>query len=62
MSYKLKSLIYLMSFVASAILYYSLETKTGNIPSADTMEVPKTDLEKIGPKNNITMLSYQEEE
>ncbi|MCM4150949.1 hypothetical protein DHD05_05030 [Arenibacter sp. N53] len=39
MSYKIKSLLYFVTFVASAVLYYALEPEYDNKNSRDSAEI-----------------------
>lgn len=39
MSYKIKSLLYFICFVASAVLYYALEPENNNKNNRDSVEI-----------------------
>lgn len=47
MSYKLKSLIYLICFVASAILYNNMEQGFNPLSDTNSTEVVKTEVSKM---------------
>lgn len=45
MSYKIKSLLYFICFVASAVLYHSWETETEKIESAEILQLDSNPLD-----------------
>ncbi|GBF22091.1 MULTISPECIES: hypothetical protein [Arenibacter] len=52
MSYKIKSLLYFICFVASAVLYYALEPENNNKNNRDSAEIIEL------PSDNLD-LDYQ---
>ena len=54
MSYKIKSLIYLICFVASAILYNNMEQEFNPLSSTNTTEVVKTEVSKVDTNKTPT--------
>ena len=49
MSYKIKSLLYFVCFVASAVLYYALEPENNNKNNRDSAEIIEL------PSNNLDL-------
>jgi len=47
MSYKIKSLIYLICFVASSALYYNMEQEFNPLSGTDAKEIVKTEVSKV---------------
>jgi len=47
MSYKIKSLIYLICFVASSVLYYNMEQEFNPLSNTNASEVVKTEVSKM---------------
>jgi len=62
MSYKLKSLIYLICFVASSILYYNMEQELDPLSNSTTVvktEISKIDANKTPIENKVNAVEVQ---
>ncbi|MCK0191605.1 hypothetical protein [Arenibacter sp. F20364] len=56
MSYKVKSLLYFVCFVASAVLYYALEPEHNNTNNRDSAEVIQLQTDKLDIDKRVAKL------
>jgi hypothetical protein len=61
MSYKIKSLLYFVCFVASAVLYYVLETEHNNKNHRDSAEVIQLQSDHLDIDSKIAKLEEIQE-
>lgn len=59
MTYKIKSLIYLICFVFSAVLCYQLDHGFNSMSGTHTTEVAKVDANKVPIENKAEVIEVQ---
>ncbi len=61
MSYKIKSLMYFVCFVASAVLYYTLEPENNNKNNRDSAEIIQLQSDNLGLGHKLAKLEKIQE-
>ena len=61
MSYKVKSLLYFVCFVASAVLYYALEPEYNNKNNRDSAEIIQLQSDNLDLDNKLAELEKVQE-
>lgn len=59
MSYKIKSLIYLICFVSSAVLYYNMDHGFNSMSGTHSTEVAKVDTNKVSIEKKVEAVEVQ---
>ena len=59
MSYKIKSFIYLICFVSSAILYYNMDQEFNPLSNSQSAVVAKADGNKTTIENKVETIKVQ---